>query len=438
MKYVIWGAGKNGKRLFRHLKKEDVIAFVDVSQEKIGGKYCEKEVISIEEYTRRKQYKNTILVIAHTFKEEAVAQLKELGVKNYMLLSDCPSEFQTENTKHSYYLRNFIKKRTNKDSIYGILGCTVYGLEVYSWLCEFGNNHSYLIIDESVSTQMVEVIQNSNYRTIMMEEVTPECIDRIIDCRYIENNEINNIFENIEQDNIYDCSDRIMEYYNLKIEKLKNIHKDKSCFIVATGPSLKIEDLNTLAEKNVLTFGVNGIGRAYIYTQWRPTYYVAGDRAQVESDYFATIKPEEQSEYAFIGDESEVYWQIEHKPNVLKQHICHEFAIGRYPKFSENLARKSYVGGTIVYICFQLAIYMGFKKIYLLGTDFTNSEEQGSKYGHFYEEKNLISVCYAEQVKACYEKVREYADDHGIKIYNATRGGKLEIFPRVDFDSLFI
>jgi len=32
---------------------------------------------------------------------------------------------------------------------------------------------------------------------------------------------------------------------------------------------------------------------------------------------------------------------------------------------------------------------------------------------------------------------RKYADSHGIVIKNAGRGGKLENFERVDFDSLF-
>jgi len=36
-----------------------------------------------------------------------------------------------------------------------------------------------------------------------------------------------------------------------------------------------------------------------------------------------------------------------------------------------------------------------------------------------------------------FEKAKEYADGHGIKIYNATRGGKLEVFERVNFDDLF-
>ena len=33
--------------------------------------------------------------------------------------------------------------------------------------------------------------------------------------------------------------------------------------------------------------------------------------------------------------------------------------------------------------------------------------------------------------------VKKYADAHGIRVFNATRGGKLDVFDRVDFDSLF-
>jgi hypothetical protein len=35
-----------------------------------------------------------------------------------------------------------------------------------------------------------------------------------------------------------------------------------------------------------------------------------------------------------------------------------------------------------------------------------------------------------------YTVSKDYADTHGIKIYNATRGGKLEVFERVDFDEV--
>ena len=41
------------------------------------------------------------------------------------------------------------------------------------------------------------------------------------------------------------------------------------------------------------------------------------------------------------------------------------------------------------------------------------------------------------QMNIAYECARKYADMHGIKIYNATRGGNLNVFERVCFDSLF-
>ena len=36
-----------------------------------------------------------------------------------------------------------------------------------------------------------------------------------------------------------------------------------------------------------------------------------------------------------------------------------------------------------------------------------------------------------------YEAAEKYTESKGIKIYNATRGGMLEVFERVDLDSLF-
>lgn len=433
MKYVIWGAGSRGERLFRHLKEDDVVAFVDKNSDKIGKFYYGKEIISLNKYIEK--YKNAIIVITHTFEQKAIDELESMGVYSYMRLSDCPGEFQEENTKP--YLCNHIKSMVNNEDTYGILGCTVYGLEVYAWLTEIGNNHSYIIIDKDVSPEIVRLIKQNGYHTIMENEVPLGCINSILICKYVEETGTNPMFKSIRSRDIFDCSSEIEEYYNPQIEKLKGIHKNEKCFIVATGPSLRIEDLDMLVEKNVLTFGVNKIGYAYSSTKWRPTYYVGIDRRLVESEYFSSIKPEEQSTYALIADESEEFWNKEHNPSVLKYHFCSEWAFGRYPKFSEDISRKSYSGGTVVYICIQMAAYMGFKEIYLLGVDFTGANKHGSKYNHFYAEKELTSVSYTDQVRVGYEKAKKYADAHGIKIYNATRGGKLEIFERVSLDELF-
>lgn len=435
MKYVIWGAGLRGKRLFRHLKSDDVIAFADKSADKIGSCIYGKEIISLDEYIKNRKYKETILVIAHTFEQEAVDELEGCGIKNYMKLSDCPGEFQEENTRP--YLSDYVKANIDRDKRYGILGNTVYGLEVYSWLMELGNEQSYLVIDENASVEVIKLIEHYGYHLIEEKEIYQKNIQVILNCKYMESAEETCSYAGIEQKNIYDCSDVINAYYNPQIENLKNVHLKEKCFIVATGPSLNARDLDTLYENHSYSFGVNKIGYAYEKTKWRPTYFVGEDKALLESEYFSNIKPEKQSEYAFLGDTSEKFWQKEHSANVLKYHLCDEWAFGRYPKFSEDLSRKSYVGGTIVYTCIQLAVYMGFREIYLLGVDFTGAGEHGSKYNHFYSEKELTSVSYTDQVKFAYEKANRYAEEHGIKIYNATRGGRLEIFKRVDFDELF-
>jgi hypothetical protein len=36
-----------------------------------------------------------------------------------------------------------------------------------------------------------------------------------------------------------------------------------------------------------------------------------------------------------------------------------------------------------------------------------------------------------------YRDAKAACDSLGINVFNATRGGKLEVFPRVEFDSLF-
>ena len=52
-------------------------------------------------------------------------------------------------------------------------------------------------------------------------------------------------------------------------------------------------------------------------------------------------------------------------------------------------------------------------------------------------QKQGISVQNIEMFDQSYIAARRFAEKHGVKIYNATRGGKLEVFERVNFDKLF-
>ena len=95
---------------------------------------------------------------------------------------------------------------------------------------------------------------------------------------------------------------------------------------------------------------------------------------------------------------------------------------------------------------------MGFKKIYLLGVDGTNTHLANKNYfsekRHFYNEtpedmkgqENTYLLCDPDDAKRHDNKIltllAEYASKKGAHIYNATRGGVLDIFERVSFDDL--
>jgi hypothetical protein len=74
---------------------------------------------------------------------------------------------------------------------------------------------------------------------------------------------------------------------------------------------------------------------------------------------------------------------------------------------------------------------MGFKEIYLVGIDWSgiNPEREMS---HF--DGEVWTDLPANQFRAGYVSAKKYADSHGIKIYNASRGGDLELYERVDLD----
>lgn len=88
---------------------------------------------------------------------------------------------------------------------------------------------------------------------------------------------------------------------------------------------------------------------------------------------------------------------------------------------------------------------MGFKEIYLLGVDHNYSVEKapdgriishGAKKDHFSDDDKVANIPEVFKSALSYEAAEKYAKTHGIKIYNATRGGKLETFERVDFDTI--
>ena len=52
-------------------------------------------------------------------------------------------------------------------------------------------------------------------------------------------------------------------------------------------------------------------------------------------------------------------------------------------------------------------------------------------------DENTKGIFDIDNATDTFMKLKDFCDAKGVKVFNATRGGKLEVYPRVDFDSLF-
>lgn len=237
------------------------------------------------------------------------------------------------------------------------------------------------------------------------------------------------------------------------LKTLKGIHAGKRCFIIGNGPSLSSDDLDRL--KGEYTFAANRIYEIFDRTDWRPTFYIS-----VDSD-FLRENWEQLSSYdlghMFVRTSEKKALSLGYPIEKLTRIAMLgdlEYRINR-PKIWNDVS--SYIsvdvsnhfseGRTVTFDSIQLAIYMGFTEIYLLGVDFSYStvidaqgkeHMNGSAQDYFKGKMPHMSYQLYKTNLHAYQVAKEYCDNHGIIIKNATRGGKLEVFNRINFDELLV
>lgn len=433
-KIYIWGAGEIGRRVLIHLDDTWEIMFVDSNIQLSGTYRYGKKIIDISEYLDK--YSDEFVLIAHLCEDESIKILKDNNVINYFTHCDLPGEFKEPYVRDDFkkYIIDFLSSRTD----YILYGLNIYSIIIDDWIYKQYGYHPYILIQENITEEYVDKIKKQYEGLNLITNIKEaDNIKEVCICSngYSELRSSTTFAEYCVSD-IYDCSAKIERYYNPAIKKFHNLHKGQRCFIVATGPSLKIEDLDLLKCNKEVCFSMNTIFYAFDKTDWRPDYFVMSDYVGINK--YSGVLADLPVRYQFIGDGSEAFWKNPHGENVFRYHQHYEFSFNRLPKFSDDFSLRSYMGGTVTYTCMQLAVYMGFTEIYLLGVDFSYSgNKSGQKYTHFHEEKELTAIGFYQYDGSSYEAAESYTKKHGIKIYNATRGGYLEVFERVDFDNLF-
>lgn len=231
------------------------------------------------------------------------------------------------------------------------------------------------------------------------------------------------------------------------IKNFKNLYDGERCFIIGNGPSLSANDLDLLIGEK--TFACNRIYNIFPQTYWRPTFYMCGDRECLKDEItnikelHGCIKWVSLLARRYGREEAdELHFYNQYGPFCI--HIENKVQNG----VSEDVSRYFSTTQTVTCQEIEFAIYMGFKEIYLLGVDHNypiSIDKNGHKImdntvkSHFDgggSKESSLHYIYYDAATQCYQVCEDYAKSHGIKIYNATRGGKLEVFKRVNLEDV--
>ena len=232
-----------------------------------------------------------------------------------------------------------------------------------------------------------------------------------------------------------------------KFLSIKGKYKGKRIFILGNGPSLNKIPLYIL--KNEYTMCFNRFPLMYERVYWTPNFYAVTDDLLLRDMGKEIDKTTAEVDYAFFPDfhpsNFNVKKHIRNREKVLWLHVDK-------PDFSDHLPACG-INKTVVNAGIQIAAWMGFSEIYLLGVDMTFGEQRikkansrdwqsaGDDPNHFdpryFDSGRKYHNPMVKEMLEKFENCREFFDVRGVHIYNAGLGGKLEAFPRVNFDSLF-
>ncbi len=222
-----------------------------------------------------------------------------------------------------------------------------------------------------------------------------------------------------------------------RLSAFRDTHRGERCFIIGNGPSLKTMDLSPLRDE--FTFGLN---RAYLMFDrlgFATNCLVMVNRYVIEQCAEEIVS---QPCLKFIS------WA---NREVLPANADVTFVRSvQQPGFSKNAAQGVWEGATVTYVAMQLAYLMGFERVCLIGVDhsFATAGKPNSLVRSQGDDPNHFDSAYfgkgfrwqlpdLETSEVAYSMARLAFEADNRQIVDATAGGRLEVFEKVEYQSLF-
>ena len=224
-----------------------------------------------------------------------------------------------------------------------------------------------------------------------------------------------------------------------RLAALKHKRRGERCFIIGNGPSLGDTDLTRL--RNEATFGLNRIYLLFEKMGFETTYHVCVNRLVIEQ---CAREIEALRMPRFLSWHSRDL--IERRRGMIFVGDPYDGSLG----FSRTPGRCVWEGATVTYVAMQLAYYLGYRQVVLVGVDH-NFVSQGTPHeavtstgadpDHF--DANYFGKGFRWQLpdletsEAAYTLAKHAFEADGREIVDATVRGKLNVFRKVRYESLF-
>lgn len=247
---------------------------------------------------------------------------------------------------------------------------------------------------------------------------------------------------------------------------LRGIHSSRSAFVVGNGPSIRHQDLAPLAghvtivanafwKHPLMNLRTDGMASA-----WQPRYYAMLDPLYTDGSapmaaHFAQVRARAPDCVFFLTCEG---CRLVQRHQLLPAERIRACAfvgnMTRVPEVRYDLTGVLPSVQSVSLFGILAALFMGCNPIYLLGLDHDWLSRPSVRCRHFYSGPSVedhpeviaierqASLGYLANVEAVatlfksYERVRELAAGLGVAIFNATRGGFLDVFPRVPYEDI--
>jgi len=238
------------------------------------------------------------------------------------------------------------------------------------------------------------------------------------------------------------------------IKHLKGIGKGKRIFLVGNGPSLN--DMNLDLLENEDSIAMNRIELIYPKTKWRPSYYIfcssnCTDRRWGKGWSKSVVKASKEPKTTpliwnrYKGDiEKNASESLDESTIFLKSFS--ENKVGNDNCFSTDAEKRLDKSGTSMNVALQLAYYMEYDEVYLIGIDSnwktladSKKNDKGDE-NHFHPDYHA-SIGNGEhefwRMNTTHKTARKFYDKRGTKIMNAGINSAIDAYEKIEFENLF-